>query len=468
MVTELLFFCFLAFVLGNVQQVHIGMGPNPSTVNVGWVTTYDPASKNLSVVQYGLSSSNLNLSNSGAVTIFTDEGTAQRNIVMHRAQMINLQPSTRYYYRVGSNDDGWSDVFDFLSLPPYGPIDPSQPLTFFVFGDMGTTNDQSLPVIINQSLTGDWHFALDVGDFAYDMEENNGTTGDIYFEQNEPTHARVLYQTCPGNHESAYNFQHYTYRWNTQPVNTGTLPPNAGTEVAGQPNNWWFSFNIANTHFVAISTEVWFYDQQKLVKPDMLAWLEADLQRANANRTAAPWIIVYGHRSIYCSCDEDCGVDAVIVREDLEPLFYTYGVDLWINGHEHNYERLYSIFKDQYMGGSGNLVQNPPATVYLVTGDAGNREGHEPFKKTQPPWSAFRSNTFGFSRMKIYNDTHIYWEQVMTDDGQPPEDMGKIIDYMWLVQTKHGPFATSGNFPTPYTNDVTHEQLLSAKTKPLM
>eukprot|EP00456_Euglypha_rotunda_P031622 TRINITY_DN24595_c0_g1_i4.p1 TRINITY_DN24595_c0_g1~~TRINITY_DN24595_c0_g1_i4.p1 ORF type:complete len:374 (-),score=59.90 TRINITY_DN24595_c0_g1_i4:11-1048(-) len=318
----------LVCVLGDVEQVHIGMGTDPSIVNVGWVTDYDPNSKNLSVVQYGLSATSLTSSNTGSVTIFTDEGTAHRNIVMHRAQMTDLKPNSRYYYQVGSSEDGWSEVFNFLSLPPNGPIDPAQPLTFFVFGDMGTTNDQSLPVIINQSMTGDWHFALDVGDFAYDMNENNGTTGDVYFEQNEPTHARVLYQTCPGNHEAANNFQHYTYRWNTQPVNSGPLPTNAGAEVAGQPNNWWFSFNIANTHFVAISTEVWFYAQQMKVKVDMLEWLESDLEKANANRTAAPWIIVYGHRSIYCSCDEDCGIDAVIVREDLEPVFYRYGVEI--------------------------------------------------------------------------------------------------------------------------------------------
>ena len=33
------------------------------------------------------------------------------------------------------------------------------------------------------------------------------------------------------------------------------------------------------------------------------------------------------------------------VRDDLEPLFYSYGVDLWINGHEHSYERTFPLYK---------------------------------------------------------------------------------------------------------------------------
>ena len=32
--------------------------------------------------------------------------------------------------------------------------------------------------------------------------------------------------------------------------------------------------------------------------PAMWAWLEADLKQAQANRTAAPWIVVNGHRPL--------------------------------------------------------------------------------------------------------------------------------------------------------------------------
>ena len=71
--------------------------------------------------------------------------------------------------------------------------------------------------------------------------------------------------------------------------------------------------------------------------------MEADLKLANANRRKVPWVVVHGHRSIYCSCDGDCDSSATTLRDGpygngtlgYEDLFFTHGVDLFINGHEH-------------------------------------------------------------------------------------------------------------------------------------
>lgn len=87
-------------------------------------------------------------------------------------------------------------------------------------------------------------------------------------------------------------------------------------------------------HFVTISTEV-FFDHPGLV-PSMLHWLDTDLSLAQSNRSAAPWVVVHGHRPTYCSCDADCDASASTLRAGLEPLFYKWGVDLFIVGHEHN------------------------------------------------------------------------------------------------------------------------------------
>jgi hypothetical protein len=70
---------------------------------------------------------------------------------------------------------------------------------------------------------------------------------------------------------------------------------------------------------------------------------------------------------------------------------------------------------------------DPKATIYVVTGAAGCSEMHEPFTKPQPPRSAFRSNTFGYSKMFIYNATHIHWQQIITDPTFFGSDMyGKV------------------------------------------
>ena len=72
---------------------------------------------------------------------------------------------------------------------------------------------------------------------------------------------------------------------------------------------------------------------------------------------------------------------------------------------------------------------------------AGSQEMHEGFTKRQPTWSAFRSNTFGYSVMEVHNSTHIHWQQVQTDPTLfPGSDYGRVVDDTWFVQHKHGPF----------------------------
>ncbi len=51
-------------------------------------------------------------------------------------------------------------------------------------------------------------------------------------------------------------------------------------------------------------------------------------------------------------------------------LFHKYGVDLYVGAHEHSYERLYAICRNQVV--SKDYV-NPGATSYIVSGAAGVR-----------------------------------------------------------------------------------------------
>jgi hypothetical protein len=206
-----------------------------------------------------------------------------------------------------------------------------------------------------------------------------------------------------------------------------------------------------------LSTEFWFgvssFDK-KVTTATQLEWLEKDLIAANANRANVPWVVAQGHRDIYCSTsdDSDCGAgQAGVIRADLEPLFFKYGLDLWINGHEHSYERTYPMYKGESQKCPGSCPErsnncletctNPNATIYIITGAAGSPEMHEGFDNAQPSWSAYRSNTFGYSRLLVHNATHIRWQEVQTDPTLfPTADYGRVIDDVWIIQEKHGPF----------------------------
>ncbi len=79
------------------------------------------------------------------------------------------------------------------------------------------------------------------------------------------------------------------------------------------------------------------------------------------------------------------------------------------------------------------VMRNPQAPVYIIEGCAGDSEHHEPFTRAQPAYSALRSNTYGYARMTVFNESALLWEQRQTDD-EYPATTGTIIDALLIVK----------------------------------
>ena len=257
-----------------------------------------------------------------------------------------------------------------------------------------------------------------------------------------------------------WDFVHFTQRFRVftgNASNSGVTPSGLPGLVGGLANNHWYSFEVgagtpSGVHFVAISSEAYFYYDATAIQ---YAWIERDL--AGVDRARTPWVVAFTHRSVYCSCDDDCDADAATLRNGpagsaglgLESLLDRHRVDLLINGHEHNYERNYAVRNGTLATGAssgapgGNasapeVLVDPAATVYIVSGCAGDVEQHEPFTRPQPAYSAFRSNTFGFGLLEFANATHLLWTATQTDAGQP-ETTGTVIDAMAIVRSAGRP-----------------------------
>ena len=64
--------------------------------------------------------------------------------------------------------------------------------------------------------------------------------------------------------------------------------------------------------------------------------------------------------------------DSYHIQQAFEPLFHQYGVDLYFDGHVHGYERTFPVYQAEVLGqNTQNEYFNPPATVYVVNGNAG-------------------------------------------------------------------------------------------------
>lgn len=95
---------------------------------------------------------------------------------------------------------------------------------------------------------------------------------------------------------------------------------------------------------------------------EQLAWLEDNLARSPAT-----WKIVFGHHPVYSSGIHGNTTQLV---ENLPPLFARYGVRLYLNGHDHNYERTKPIEGTTYLtcGAGAKLrpVGKSERTAYSV------------------------------------------------------------------------------------------------------
>lgn len=173
----------------------------------------------------------------------------------------NLTPEMRYVYHCGSKL-GWSAEFWFVTPPDHSHWSPH----VAIFGDMGNENAQSLTRLQQETQRHMYDAVLHVGDFAYDMNTENGFVGDQFMRQIEPLAAYVPYMVCAGNHEEKYNFSNYRARF--------SMP--SGNE------NQMYSFNLGPVHFIGFSTEVYYfmnYGLKTLIK--QYDWLENDLIEAN-------------------------------------------------------------------------------------------------------------------------------------------------------------------------------------------
>lgn len=90
-----------------------------------------------------------------------------------------------------------------------------------------------------------------------------------------------------------------------------------------------------------------------------------------------------------------------------------------------------------------------------MTGSAGCQEQHDGFGP-QTDFSAYRSEDYGFTRMQVFNATHLYMEQVSVEKvsnfisyniiswfiirTNKNFKNGKILDSLWLIKDKHGSY----------------------------
>ena len=272
--------------------------------------------------------------------------------LLHEVRVEGLQPDTPYTYAVSIRNAEDSDAAEvaeggiFRTFP-----DSDRQVRFLVYGDTRTHPDRHAWVISRMRAEPNTEAVIHSGDLV-----SNGRNLDEWVPQFlEPANslfARVPLFACLGNHEgnSPFYFQLLA------------MPENGGAER-------WYSFDLGPVHFIALDS-CWDYSEGS----EQYEWFRSDLE---ANREK-PWKIVFSHHPTYTSgphgrVDDEGNPRETPIRiaQALFPkLAEEFGIDIFIAGHDHIYERSVSESVQYIIAGGGG------APTYAKVNDAEKQNPH--------------------------------------------------------------------------------------------
>lgn len=268
----------------------------------------------------------------------------------YEAAIEGLTPSATYAYKLTmSGADLTPGADQFTTAPTVG----TGTIRFIAFGDSGIGSAEQYS-LANLMATDRFDLVLHTGDIVYGTSATTGPathTGyqnwffDVY---RTVLRRRPVFPTI-GNHDDALASGR-AYR------DVFVLPEEGASATYPDHAERFYSFDFGRVHFVSLDTETAFLDTAR--RQAQIAWLQADLAA-----TTQQWKVVFFHRPPYSTGFEH-GSDLTI-RAVFNPIFEQYGVQLVLNGHDHDYERTIPM-----------KVSNDPAAqavTYIVTGGGGAR-----------------------------------------------------------------------------------------------
>ena len=267
--------------------------------------------------------------------------------MIHKVELSNLKSGTQYVYRVGT-DGSYSEQGEFWTAgnESLETGNPSSGFTFINITDtQGTTArdyalwKNTLDKALDQFPQA--RFLIHTGDMVDDGQKISQWNLFLGAAANELLNLTIA--PAPGNHDvlnkntTNANAKNFTDSFN--------LPKELN---AGVPLGTAYSFDYGNTHIAVMNTEC---DSTNLKK--QADWLKLDM-----SGSTKLWKIVALHRGPYGAT-----YDSVAIRKALTPVFDELGIDLVLQGHDHNYVRSFSMKNE-------SKVPDGTATLY-ITGNSG-------------------------------------------------------------------------------------------------
>ncbi len=236
----------------------------------------------------------------------------------HSATMTELQPATKYSYRVGT-EGNWSEWSEFQTASG-----GNEPFSFLYFGDVQRDIHSLGSRILRQAVRNrpDAKFLLFGGDMVHRGALNHENWTEFFSAGSHIFQSYPMMST-PGNHEhnnakSGIDLSDNWYLNFTFPRNG---PPGHDEET--------FSLDYNNVRIISLNLCRYRYPKDR---DAMLKWLEDRLREYNGD-----WVFVVHHYAmISCKAHKE---KPPVRFPEFKELYERYQVPVVLTGHEHVYAR---------------------------------------------------------------------------------------------------------------------------------
>lgn len=340
-------------------------GTTHTSVTVVWRTTQPTDT----VVEYAPGSS---------FTAAQKAGNPAASETTHAVTITGLTAGQKYVYHILTA----GQVATYPSTFGTAPDATAPSFTALVFGDSGSGNQNQYDTAMRMAKE-QFDLVLHTGDVIYPAGEEKNYNPN-FFVPYGPFLSSVPVFPAMGNHDLA--------------TANGQAYFDAFYVNANNPANdkRYYSFEWGDAKFISLET----YSLFTTAGPH-LDWLKNELA-SNTRR----WLVVYMHVPLY-----SCGIhgDSTTLQNLLQPIFEQYKVDLVLQGHDHNYERMGPIKK----------FSNDPTwqgTPYIVTGGGGADTYPTLFTH---PTTLFRDSSNHYTLLTFFKDA--IHGKVVRKDGSVAE-----------------------------------------------
>jgi Purple acid Phosphatase, N-terminal domain/Calcineurin-like phosphoesterase len=453
------------------EQVHLTFGADPAReVVVSWVT---PTAVSNPAVVLGTTHGGFGRTVHAETLAYTDSNNGVETLVQH-ARLDGLRPDTDYVYKIVSG--GETQVSSAFRTAPEGRV----PFRFTSVGDIACGDTAYSKASLNAMATAATIESFDPvvhvvnGDLSYANSNQlvQPQVWEEYFDNTQLSSANRPWMPTLGNHENEpgngpQGYLSYQTRF--------ALPKNDSGEFEGN----WYSFQVGSVLFVMLDNNDVCYqidtgtylstgDTQILTGYSggaQLKWLEKTLREASTD-CSIDWIVAVMHQPAMSTSDAD-GSDLGI-RQNWMPLFYQYGVDFVLAGHDHDYERSYAVrgtdsgtvLRPHVVSTDLAKVDSDKGLVHLVIGTGGTK-GHDdvynpevagvPQETINVSGTATETEDAPWSAVTDPNTTYPWGLGVFdVDPGRFPGDKTTMTFTYYHTPAWSG----SGAYPTPLKFDT--------------